>query len=97
MKVSKLLVGGVLLCLALLVIIMPAANVGAQDASATPQIVIITATPSDNSQAPADNSATQASDVAATQAPTAAGTPDTSTDPVRKATRAMEGFLGKLE
>src|SRR5258708_10180239 len=94
LKVSKLLVGGVLLCLAVLVIVMPAANVGEQDATATPEIVIITATPSDNSQAGGDTSATEAS----TSAPTAAATTDAnSTDPVRKATRAMEGFMGKLE
>src|SRR5260221_14361789 len=90
LKVSKLLVGGVLLCLAVLVIVMPAANVGAQAATATPEIVIITATPSDNSQAGGDTSATEASTSAP---PGAATTEGNSTYPVAKATTALEGFM----
>ncbi len=95
MKVSHLLVGGVLLSLALLVIAMPAANVGAQDATATPQIVIITATPSDNSQGSTDQSATEAGP--STEAPvsaTAAATADAS-DPWLKPRQTAEKLLVK--
>src|SRR5664279_5042834 len=51
-KVSKILVVVSLLCLGLLVFLMPALNVVAQDSTATPLQVIITATPSSATQAP---------------------------------------------
>src|SRR5258708_40001397 len=49
-KASKFLVVLGLLCLGLLVFLMLALNVGAQDSTATPQVIIITATLSGDTQ-----------------------------------------------
>ncbi|MEP7287193.1 MAG: hypothetical protein ABI947_15670 [Chloroflexota bacterium] len=45
MKLTKFLIAASLFCLALVFFMTPAVNVGAQDATATPAIVILTATP----------------------------------------------------
>src|SRR5258708_8559792 len=88
-KASKFLVVIGLLCLGLLVFLMPALNVGAQDSTATPQVIIITATPSGDTQSGA---ATTDASLTGTAAANGSNSTDT---PVIQAVKAAETALAK--